>query len=116
MNAVIHLNFTNEWLTSTTLQYSSLDEEWGLNFRLNYIYRTGDDVFFIVNQIRSPKENFWSVFAHSHLRALAQKWNDQLRFAASWVLLQNGNPWPRATIRDECGHDVVRRGRLFLRE
>ncbi|HLE21549.1 MAG TPA: DUF5916 domain-containing protein, partial [Vicinamibacteria bacterium] len=63
VNAIIHLNFTNEWLTSTTLQYSSLDEEWGLNFRLNYIYRTGDDVFFIVNQVRSPEGNFWSVFA-----------------------------------------------------
>jgi len=63
VNAIIHLNFTNEWLTSTTLQYSSLDEEWGLNFRLNYIYRTGDDVFFIVNQVRTPEGNFWSVFA-----------------------------------------------------
>ena len=63
VNAVVHLNFTNEWLTSTTLQYSSLDEEWGLNFRLNYIYRTGDDIFFIINQVDTPEGNYWSVFA-----------------------------------------------------
>ena len=63
VNAVVHLNFTNEWLTSTTLQYSALDEEWGLNFRLNYIYRTGDDIFFIINQVDTPEGNYWSVFA-----------------------------------------------------
>jgi hypothetical protein len=63
VNAVVHLNFTNEWLTSTTLQYSSLDEEWGVNFRLNYIYRTGDDIFFIINQVDTPEGNYWSVFA-----------------------------------------------------
>jgi hypothetical protein len=63
VNAVFHLNLTNEWLTSTTLQYSSLDEEWGLNFRLNYIYRTGDDIFFIINQVDTPEGNYWSVFA-----------------------------------------------------
>jgi hypothetical protein len=28
-------------------------------------------------------------------------WNDQLRFAASWVRLRSGTPVPRATIRKE---------------
>jgi len=45
------------------IRHSALYEEWCLNSRLNYIYQTGDDVFFIVNQVRSPEGDFWSVFA-----------------------------------------------------
>jgi hypothetical protein len=50
----VDLNVTNEWLSSTTLQYSALDEEWGLNVRLNYIYRSGDDLFVVVRRALTP--------------------------------------------------------------
>lgn len=59
----LDLNFTNQWLTSTTLQYNHLDKEWGLNFRLNYIYRPGDDIFLVFNRSRTSEdeERSWSV-------------------------------------------------------
>ena len=51
-NIGINYNFTNDWLTSTTLQYDSLSDEFNINFRLNYIYRAGDDLFVVYNQNR----------------------------------------------------------------
>ncbi|MBI4483070.1 MAG: carbohydrate binding family 9 domain-containing protein [Acidobacteria bacterium] len=62
------LNFTNQWLTSTTLQYNHLDNEWGLNARLNYIYRPGDDLFVVFNRSRLAGETNWSIlvkFTHT---------------------------------------------------
>ena len=40
-NVGINYNFTNTWLTSTTLQYDNLSDLFNVNFRLNYIYRPG---------------------------------------------------------------------------
>ena len=57
----IDVNVTNEWLWSTTLQYNDLDDEWGVHFRLNYIYRTGDDVFVVVRRARTMEDQSWSV-------------------------------------------------------
>ena len=57
----IDVNVTNEWLWSTTLQYNDLDDEWGVHFRLNYIYRTGDDVFVVVRRARTMEDRSWSV-------------------------------------------------------
>ncbi|MCZ6876900.1 MAG: DUF5916 domain-containing protein, partial [Acidobacteria bacterium] len=51
-NVGINYNFTNEWLTSTTLQYDNLEDLFNINFRLNYIYRLGDDLFVVFNQTR----------------------------------------------------------------
>jgi len=49
-NVEINYNFTNNWLTKTTLQYDSLRDELGINFRLNWIYQPGDDLFLVYNQ------------------------------------------------------------------
>jgi len=48
--------FSNQWLTSTTVQYSSLDAFVNFRFRINYIYRPGDDIFFIYNEGRNVDE------------------------------------------------------------
>ena len=40
------------WLTSTIVQYNNVDHLWGVNFRLNYIFRPGDDFFLIYNEGR----------------------------------------------------------------
>ena len=52
LNARINYNFNNQWLTSTTLQYNSADSFLGVNFRLNYIFRPGDDFFLVYNEGR----------------------------------------------------------------
>ena len=51
-NIRINYNFTNDWLTSTTVQYDSIQDLVNLNFRLNWIYRRGDDLFVVYNQTR----------------------------------------------------------------
>ena len=50
INSVLRYDFSTSWLTSTTLQYDSIEDLLNLNFRLNYIYRPGDDVFFVFNR------------------------------------------------------------------
>jgi hypothetical protein len=49
-NIGINYNFTNNWLTTTTLQYDNLSDLFVVNFRLNFIYRPGDDLFVVYNQ------------------------------------------------------------------
>ena len=61
VNSVFRYNLTNEWLTSTTLQYDSTEDLYNLNFRLNYIYRPGDDVFLVFNRTSDPERTDWSV-------------------------------------------------------
>jgi len=39
-----------------SVQYSSLDDFMNFRFRLNYIYRPGDDIFFIYNEGRNVDE------------------------------------------------------------
>jgi hypothetical protein len=51
-NIGINYNFTNNWLTTTTLQYDNLSDLFVVNFRLNFIYRPGDDLFVVYNQTR----------------------------------------------------------------
>ncbi|HWP84245.1 MAG TPA: hypothetical protein VNN17_03580, partial [Terriglobia bacterium] len=48
----LNYNFSNQWLTSTILQYNNADDLWGLNIRLNYIFRPGDDFFLIYTEGR----------------------------------------------------------------
>ena len=50
VNARVNYNFNNQWLTSTTIQYNSADSFLGFNFRLNYIFRPGDDFFLVYNE------------------------------------------------------------------
>ena len=52
INTRLNYNFNNQWLTSTTLQYNSTESLWGFNFRLNYIFRPGDDLFLVYNEGR----------------------------------------------------------------
>ena len=51
-NVGIHYNVSNQWLASTTVQYDNLEDLVSINFRLNYIYRPGDDLFVVYNQTR----------------------------------------------------------------
>jgi hypothetical protein len=50
LNARINLNLSNRWLTTTLAQYDTASEQHVLFFRLNYIYRPGDDVFLVFNR------------------------------------------------------------------
>ena len=52
VNTRVNYNFNNQWLTSTTIQYNSSDSFLGFNFRLNYIFRPGDDFFLVYNEGR----------------------------------------------------------------
>ena len=61
VNSVLRYDFSTSWLTSTTLQYDSIKDLLNLNFRLNYIYRPGDDVFFVFNRTSEPDQADWSV-------------------------------------------------------
>ncbi|MBI4483902.1 MAG: carbohydrate binding family 9 domain-containing protein [Acidobacteria bacterium] len=51
-NARINYAFTSRWLTATTLQYNSNLSLIGVNFRLNYIFREGDDFFLVYNEAK----------------------------------------------------------------
>jgi hypothetical protein len=72
VNNRINFAFSRKWLTSTSIQYNSSSDVIGVNFRLNYIYRPGDDLFFVYSDFRqrqnSPSEMDRSIaikFTHS---------------------------------------------------
>lgn len=50
LNARVNLNLSNRWLTTTLAQYDSASDQHVLFFRLNYIYRPGDDLFLVFNR------------------------------------------------------------------
>ena len=52
VNGRVNYNFNNQWLASTIVQYNNTDSFWGVNFRLNYIFRPGDDFFLIYTEGR----------------------------------------------------------------
>ena len=56
INNRINYAFSNHWLTSATIQYSNLRKLVNYRFRLNYIYRPGDDLFIIYNEGRNVAE------------------------------------------------------------
>ncbi|MBI4459887.1 MAG: carbohydrate binding family 9 domain-containing protein [Acidobacteria bacterium] len=58
VNLRANYNFNNQWLTTTTIQYNNADAFTGLNFRLNYIFRPGDDFFLVYNEGRRQGEVF----------------------------------------------------------
>ncbi len=67
-NVRINYNFTNNWLTSTTIQRDNIEDLVNINFRLNYIYRPGDDLFVVYNQTRRMERTdraFILKFTHS---------------------------------------------------
>jgi hypothetical protein len=57
VNSGINVALSRKWLTSTTLQYNSDRNRIGVNFRLNYIYRPGDDLFFVYNDSRDRTDS-----------------------------------------------------------
>ena len=58
LNFKVLYNFNNQWLTATTIQYNNTDSFTGLNFRLNYIFRPGDDFFLVYNEGRRLGDAF----------------------------------------------------------
>ena len=76
INARSSYAFSNKWLTSTTIQYSSLDSFVNFRFRLNYIYRPGDDIFFIYNEGRNTAD----LEANLVGRSVMLKWTYSLDF------------------------------------
>jgi hypothetical protein len=67
-NFRINYNPSNDWLTSITLQYDNVEDLFGLNFRLNWIYQPGDDLFLVFNQTRRSNHTNREVilkFTHS---------------------------------------------------
>jgi hypothetical protein len=53
LNANLNYSFNQKWLTRTTILLNSQDKEYAANFRLNYIFRPGDDLFVIYNEVRT---------------------------------------------------------------
>ena len=51
-NGGINYSINNRWLTSTTLQYENANSFVGVHFRLNYIFRPGDDFFLVYDEGR----------------------------------------------------------------
>ena len=49
VNAGIEYAFSRQWLTSTSIQYNNADAVFAAQFRLNYIFRPGDDFFVVYN-------------------------------------------------------------------
>jgi hypothetical protein len=52
-NGSVNYAFSRKWLTRTTVQFNSQDREYLFNFRLNYIFRPGDDIFLVYNETRN---------------------------------------------------------------
>ena len=56
LNNAFNFAFSRKWLTSTVVQYNSSSDVVGVNFRLNYIYRPGDDLFIVFNEFRDRSQ------------------------------------------------------------
>jgi hypothetical protein len=50
VNGRMNFNLSNKWLTTSIAQYDSASSRRVLFFRLDYIFRPGDNVFFVFNQ------------------------------------------------------------------
>ena len=76
INSRINYNFTSKLLTSAAIQYDNVSEEFLVNFRLNYIYRPGDDFFIVYNENR----DFNNAFGGLINRTLLVKFNHSFDF------------------------------------
>ena len=52
-NGEMNYSFSQKWLTRTTFLLDSQEQEYTVNFRLNYIFRPGDDLFVVYNETRN---------------------------------------------------------------
>ncbi len=53
VNAGVNYSLSTQIITSTTLQYNNTAQVKAFNFRFNYIYRPGDDLFIVYRDIRN---------------------------------------------------------------
>jgi len=53
LNSRFNVAFNRRWTTSTVAQYSTARDLVGVNFRLRYNYRPGDDLYVVVNGFRA---------------------------------------------------------------
>jgi hypothetical protein len=53
VNSQFNYAFSTRWLTSVTAQYNSTTDFVGINLRVNYIYRLGDDFFLVYNESKT---------------------------------------------------------------
>ena len=53
VNTRINYSFNTQWLASTTVQYDRLADFLKFRFRLNYIFRPGDDLFIVYDNGRT---------------------------------------------------------------
>ena len=56
LNTQVNYSLSQKWLTRTTLVWNSQDNEFLVNFRLNYIFRQGDDLFVVYSESRNHGE------------------------------------------------------------
>jgi hypothetical protein len=76
VNGAHELQREQLWLTTTLAQYDSASSRRVLFFRLNYIFRPGDNVFFVFNQTTEP-----TVLARdTRDRAVMVKWTYAVDF------------------------------------
>jgi hypothetical protein len=52
LNTSLNYSLSQQWLTQTSLLLNSQDQQYAVNFRLNYIYRPGDDLFVVYHETR----------------------------------------------------------------
>ncbi len=72
VNGRMNVNLSNKWLTTTLAQYDTASSRRVLFFRLNYIFRPGDNVFLVFNESNQP--------GGQRDRAIMLKWTYSLDF------------------------------------
>jgi hypothetical protein len=55
VNTRINVNLSNRWLTTTLAQYDTASQQNLVYFRLNYIFRPGDDLFVVYSQSQQTR-------------------------------------------------------------
>ena len=53
VNAGVNYSLSTQLITSTTFQYNNAAQVKAFNFRFNYIYRAGDDLFIVYRDVRN---------------------------------------------------------------
>jgi len=76
VNGRMNVNASNKWLTTTLAQYDSAASRRVLFFRLDYIFRPGDNLFFVFNQTTQPT----TLARDQRDRAVMLKWTYALDF------------------------------------
>ena len=80
LNTRINYNFTSKLLTSSAIQYDNVSERFLFNFRFNYIYRPGDDLFIVYNDTRDLNPTFSGFLGGLVNRTLLIKFNHSFDF------------------------------------